>query len=123
MTFLYKPTASNPVKQRTGSVSGSITSRNTRKEIDLCKAYQANEQEAIGHRVDEMVGFRQQRNVDGDDVSVGQQLIHGDVLGVGDGGDPVVGWVSVIAEDLKNKQPRLLWDEPLISTTVGVADV
>ena len=45
--------------------------------------------------------------MDGEDVRVGQELIDADVLGVGDGGDPVVGRVSVIAEDLTKKQSLL----------------
>ena len=47
-----------------------------------------------------MMGLRQKRNVNGDDVRFGKELIEAHVFGVGDGGDPLVGRVGVIAQDL-----------------------
>ncbi len=40
----------------------------------------------------------------------GQQLVHGHVFRVGDGGDPVVGWVGVVAEDLKQETGNICND-------------
>ena len=39
--------------------------------------------------------------MDRDDVSLGKELIHGHVLGIGNSLDPVVRWVSVKAQNLK----------------------
>ncbi len=54
----------------------------------------------INHLVDEMVSFRQKGDVNGDDVGLGEELIHGDVLGIGNGLDPVMSWVGIETEDL-----------------------
>ncbi len=58
--------------------------------------------------VDEMMSFRQERDVDWDDVWLGKELVEGNVLGVGDSLDPVGGRVGVIAEDLVAKSGDLL---------------
>jgi hypothetical protein len=47
-----------------------------------------------------MVSFRQKGDVNGDDVGLGEELIHGDVLGIGNGLDPVMSWVGIETEDL-----------------------
>ena len=55
-----------------------------------------------------MMSFGQERNVDRDDVSLGEELVEGNVLGVGDGLDPVGGRVCVVAENLLAKSGDLL---------------
>ena len=54
------------------------------------------------HLVDEMVSFRQKRDVNGDDVGLSEELVHGDVLSIGNGLDPVMSWVGIETEDLSD---------------------
>jgi len=67
-----------------------------------------------------MMSFRQERDVDWDDVWLGKELIEGNVLGVGDGLDPVGGRVGVIAEDLVAKSGDLL--NGLLADQAGADD-
>lgn len=61
-----------------------------------------------GVLVNEVVGLFEQRYVDGDDGAVLQEVVQLDVLGVGDGGDPVLGRVRVEAQDLLAQAGDLL---------------
>ena len=70
--------------------------------------------------VDEVPGGVQERNVDGDEVGVTEEVVQLHVLGVGDCGDPVGGGVGVVAEHLVHQAGNLL--DGLLADQPGADD-
>ena len=70
--------------------------------------------------VDEVPGGVQQGDVDGDEVGVAEEVVELHVLRVGDGGDPVVRGVGVVAEDLVHEAGDLL--DGLLADQPGADD-
>lgn len=70
--------------------------------------------------IDQMVGFRKKWHVDGNDVGLGKELIHGNILGIRDRLDPIVGGIGVVTENFLAESGDFL--HGLLSNQAGSDD-